>query len=105
MFGRLMLPLTRNLNYNVNCQTRYFSLTCAVLGGGKSRRRRGIAIDQLSFGPLTDLPDWTYVDECKPPVVTKRQQIRQMKRVQMGTQITKLLREVDEQKARFKDGN
>ena len=68
-----------------------------MFAGGNYRQTKGIARDGYSYGPLTDLPDWTYVED-KPTVVTKRQKLRQMKRVKMASDIARLLKEVDERK-------
>lgn len=95
------------------CQ-RHLSNTASCSAGGKLRVSRGQAEDATSYGPMTDLPDFTIVkrnktsvgsasdDECRtsPPaaVMTKRQMRRQMKRVSIGATIANLLKEIDEQK-------
>lgn len=65
------------------------------LAGGKFRRNQGEAADALAYGPFTDLPDFTFVDKTKPVVVTKNQKLRQMKRVQIASDIKRMLEEID----------
>ena len=74
------------------------------MAGGKLRVRRGQAEDATSYGPMTDLPDFTIVtdvevgDDRRAAVMTKRQMRRQMRRVRIGATIASLLREIEEQK-------
>ena len=100
---KLLRPPVAHLQDFITSQCRLLSNSSAVLAGGKSRVRRGQAEDATSYGPLTDLPDWTYVDE-RPINLTKRQMKRQMRRVRIGTDIANMLREIDEQKVESKYG-
>lgn len=84
-------------------QTRLFSNSILSLAGARFREARGQAADGYSYGPLTDSPDWTYVAD-KPTVMTKRQKLRQMRRLKIASDITRMLREVDEQKVDTKYG-
>ena len=82
----------------MSSQYRLLSNSSRVLAGGKFREKKGQAADGYSYGPLTDLPDWTYVDDGNNVAMTKRQIKRQIKRVKMGADISRLLKEIDEQK-------
>uniref|UniRef100_A0A7M5XCM9 Large ribosomal subunit protein mL52 n=1 Tax=Clytia hemisphaerica TaxID=252671 RepID=A0A7M5XCM9_9CNID len=93
---KLFRPTNALQNF-IASQCRLLSNSSALLAGGKSRVLRGQAEDATSYGPLTDLPDWTYVDE-RPVTLTKRQMKRQMRRVKIGADIAILLKEIDEQK-------
>jgi len=108
-------------------QQRKLSNTASCSAGGKLRVSRGQADDASSYGPLTDLPDFTIIKRSKKPVIsvsdvdknsvisdavgdefstsqppvavmTKRQMRRQMQRVSIGATIASLLKEIDEQK-------
>jgi len=89
---------TPNMHKIISSQYRLLSNSNRVLAGGKFREKQGQAADGYSYGPLTDLPDWTYVNDGNDVVMTKRQIKRQMKRVKMGADISRLLKEIDEQK-------
>ena len=116
---RSRIPATFLQHKQQQCQQpqqRKLSNTTSCSAGGKLRVSRGQADDASSYGPLTDLPDFTIIkrnkkpvisdadgDECRtsqPPVavMTKRQMQRQMQRVSIGATIVNLLKEIDEQK-------
>ena len=88
-------------------QQRPLSSTPCLTAGGKLRVQRGQAEDATSYGPITDLPDFTVVKKWRNNEgdandgqvgLTKRQMKRQMRRVSLGATITSLLKEIDEQK-------
>lgn len=108
------LPATFLQQQQQQCH-RHLTSTASCSAGGKLRVSRGQAEDASSYGPMTDLPDFTVVkrnkksvisgsdgvgDECRtsPAVMTKRQMQRQMQRVSVGATIANLLKEIDEQK-------
>nr|XP_047145445.1 39S ribosomal protein L52, mitochondrial-like [Hydra vulgaris] len=102
-----MYYIAKRIEFGILCKIKYClskqnylstSITCNA--GSKFRRKIGKAIDGSAFGPLTDLPDWTYVNKNEPPVVTKQQKLRQMKQVAIATRINKLLEEIEMQKNR-----
>ena len=98
---RKVLPSLKNINCFIDkSQVKHIATTCSALAGGRYRRNLGLPKDRLSFGPMTDIPDWTYVDQSKPPVVSVKQRRRQMKRVEIGATISRLLKEIDEQKSK-----
>ena len=119
---RSRIPATFLQHKQQQCQQpqqRKLSNTTSYSAGGKLRVSRGQADDASSYGPLTDLPDFTIIKRNKKPVnsvdnnsdgdefctsqppvavMTKRQMRRQMQRVSIGATIANLLKEIDEQK-------
>ena len=102
-----MFQIRKGISFGILSKIRYhiskqefISTSTPSSAGSKFRRKIGKAIDGSAFGPLTDLPDWTYVNKNEPPVVTKQQKLRQMQQVALATRISKLLEEIDMQKNR-----
>ncbi|XP_001628795.2 39S ribosomal protein L52, mitochondrial [Nematostella vectensis] len=80
---------------------RSVSLASNHHAGQKFRVSQGKAPDALSYGPLTDLPDWSFADGQSAPE-TKRRQLRLRRRLDVAARINKLLTEVDEAKEKSK---
>ncbi|XP_042368649.1 39S ribosomal protein L52, mitochondrial, partial [Plectropomus leopardus] len=47
--------------------SRQFSTTCGVQAGEKWRKEHGLSRSGTEYGPLTDLPDWSYADGRPAP--------------------------------------
>ncbi|XP_028391962.1 39S ribosomal protein L52, mitochondrial-like [Dendronephthya gigantea] len=75
----------------------FISISSAIAGGQKWRIRNGLAGDGLASGPLTDLPDWSYIDG-QPSPESKRRKKRQNTRHRESERIMQYLKEVDEKK-------
>ncbi|XP_057309799.1 39S ribosomal protein L52, mitochondrial-like [Hydractinia symbiolongicarpus] len=99
---KLMSRLCQCKRHVYCMQQNQLSTSLLSLAGSKYRLRNNQAADALAYGPLTDLPDWTYVDN-KPTYITRKRQIRQMERVKMASQIYNLTKEIDKQKHANKD--
>lgn len=69
----------------------------AVAAGQKWRLRQGKARSGNEYGPLTDLPDWSYVDG-RPAPATKGQQRRAQRQRVLNERILRLMREMDDAK-------
>ncbi|CAB4028512.1 Hypothetical predicted protein [Paramuricea clavata] len=72
----------------------FISISAAMAGGQKWRISNGLAGDGLAYGPLTDLPDWTFVDGESAPE-SKRRRKRQNKRLKESQRIMQYLKQVD----------
>ncbi|KAL3046294.1 hypothetical protein OYC64_004326 [Pagothenia borchgrevinki] len=74
--------------------SRQFSTTCAVQGGEKWRKENGIARSGSEYGPMTDLPDWSFADG-RPAPLLKGQLRRKQEREDLARRIVMLSSEVD----------
>lgn len=75
-----------------------FAVSSTNYGGSKYRVKEGEPADGLLYGALVDLPDFTYINEKKFVVTTKRQKMRQLKRVRIAATVKQMLQEIDETK-------
>ncbi|KAG7497261.1 39S ribosomal protein L52, mitochondrial [Solea senegalensis] len=73
---------------------RQFSTTCGVQGGEKWRKEHGLARSGTEYGPLTDLPDWSFADG-RPAPPLKGQLRRQQGREDLARRIVMLSTEMD----------
>ncbi|KAK2860261.1 hypothetical protein Q7C36_004427 [Tachysurus vachellii] len=74
---------------------RPFSSTCAVHAGKKWRLENGLAWTGSEYGPLTDLPDWSFADG-RPAPPLKGQVRRQKQREDFARRAVNLNAEVDQ---------
>eukprot|EP00794_Sanderia_malayensis_P018829 gene18829-20725_t len=88
----LLLPSRRLI------AVRSFSSCSPDFAGGKFRERQGKARDSLEYGPLTDLPDWTYLDGTAPPLSRKQLQ-RHKNRIETSSRVVTFLKEINAAKA------
>lgn len=96
--------LTRPSAMSMNC-IRHWSTFPTLHAGQKMRLSRGQARDGIAYGPLTDLPDWSFADGTPAPE-TKRRRTRRLKRMDVAHQILTYLNEVERAgEARDEDGN
>ncbi|XP_075883999.1 large ribosomal subunit protein mL52 [Nelusetta ayraudi] len=75
--------------------TRHLSTTCAVRAGGQWRKEHGLARSGTEYGPLTDLPDWSFADG-RPAPALKGQLRRKQEREALARRIVMLSNEVDQ---------
>ncbi|XP_070786176.1 large ribosomal subunit protein mL52 [Enoplosus armatus] len=74
--------------------SRQFSTTCGVQAGEKWRKQHGLSRSGTEYGPLTDLPDWSFADgRAAPPM--KGQIRRKQEREVLARRIVMLNSEVD----------
>ncbi|KAF1380691.1 hypothetical protein PFLUV_G00166500 [Perca fluviatilis] len=74
--------------------SRQFSTTCGVQAGEKWRKEHGLSRSGTEYGPLTDLPDWSFADgRLAPPM--KGQLRRKQEREVLARRIVMLNSEVD----------
>ncbi|XP_030609182.1 large ribosomal subunit protein mL52 [Archocentrus centrarchus] len=78
----------------LRCSTRRFSTTCGVQAGEKWRKEHGLARSGTEYGPLTDLPDWSFADG-RPAPPMKGQLRRRQEREALARRIVMLNSEVD----------
>ncbi|XP_078336771.1 large ribosomal subunit protein mL52-like [Crassostrea virginica] len=69
--------------------------------GAKWRLENGKAIDNTAYGPLIDLPDFSYLDG-RPAPLTKRQVERMEEKKQISKRVYKLLGEINYAKERHR---
>ncbi|KAK2863035.1 hypothetical protein Q5P01_002568 [Channa striata] len=74
--------------------SRQFTTTCGAQAGDKWRKEHGLARSGTEYGPLTDLPDWSFADgRLAPPM--KGQLKRRQERETLARRIVMLNSEVD----------
>ncbi|CAG05748.1 unnamed protein product, partial [Tetraodon nigroviridis] len=73
---------------------KQFSTTCAAPIGEKWRKEHGLARTGTEYGPLTDLPDWSYADGRPAPPMKGYLRRRQQNEV-LARRIVMLSEEVD----------
>ncbi|XP_073693705.1 large ribosomal subunit protein mL52 [Garra rufa] len=81
---------------------RPFSSSCVTLAGKKWRLENGLARCGSEYGPLTDLPDWSYADG-RPAPPLKGQIRRQKQREEFARRAVYLSAEVDEGMKRWQE--
>ncbi|XP_073331317.1 large ribosomal subunit protein mL52 [Pagrus major] len=74
--------------------SRQFSTTCGVQGGEQWRKEHGVARSGTEYGPLTDLPDWSFADG-RPAPPMKGHLRRKQEREVLARRIVMLNNEVD----------
>ncbi|XP_068444354.1 large ribosomal subunit protein mL52 [Clinocottus analis] len=74
--------------------SRQFSTTCGVQAGEKWRKEHGLARSGTEYGPLTDLPDWSFADG-RPAPPMKGQLRRKQEREVLARRIIMLNSEID----------
>ncbi|KAM4537224.1 large ribosomal subunit protein mL52 [Odontesthes bonariensis] len=74
--------------------SRQFSTTCSVQAGGQWRKEHGLARSGSEYGPMTDLPDWSFADG-RPAPPMKGQLRRRQEREVLARRIVMLSSEVD----------
>uniref|UniRef100_A0AAQ4S1K5 Large ribosomal subunit protein mL52 n=1 Tax=Gasterosteus aculeatus aculeatus TaxID=481459 RepID=A0AAQ4S1K5_GASAC len=74
--------------------SRQFSTTRGVQAGEKWRKEHGLARSGTEYGPLTDLPDWSFADG-RPAPPLKGQLRRKQEREVLARRIVMLNSEVD----------
>ncbi|XP_060063107.1 large ribosomal subunit protein mL52-like [Ylistrum balloti] len=92
----LIIPreATRNLSStSVTCKHFYTEWKKSRFGG-EWRIKQGKAMDGLTYGPLTDLPDYTYLDG-RPTPLSKGQLRRREMNKEMAKNAMKMLKELD----------
>ncbi|KAF3697849.1 39S ribosomal protein L52, mitochondrial [Channa argus] len=90
-----MAAIVRTLRCSVLKQSsRQFSTTCGVQAGEKWRKEHGLARSGTEYGPLTDLPDWSFADG-RPAPPMKGQLRRKQEREALARRIVMLNSEVD----------
>ncbi|XP_026154706.1 large ribosomal subunit protein mL52 [Mastacembelus armatus] len=74
--------------------SRQLSTTCGLQAGEKWRKEHGLAPGGTEYGPLTDLPDWSFADG-RPAPPLKGQLRRRQEREVLARRIVMLNSEVD----------
>ncbi|XP_041842009.1 39S ribosomal protein L52, mitochondrial [Melanotaenia boesemani] len=74
--------------------SRQFSTTCGVQAGEKWRKEHGLSRSGTEYGPLTDLPDWSFADG-RPAPPMKGQLKRRQEREDLSRRIVMLSSEID----------
>ncbi|XP_048731154.1 39S ribosomal protein L52, mitochondrial-like isoform X2 [Ostrea edulis] len=70
--------------------------------GSKWRLANGKALDGKKYGPLTDLPDYTFLDG-RPTPLTRKQQQRLAEKKQVAARVDELLGELNFAKERYRE--
>ncbi|XP_052010356.1 39S ribosomal protein L52, mitochondrial-like [Xyrauchen texanus] len=81
---------------------RPFSLSCVTHAGKKWRLENGLARSGSEYGPLTDLPDWSFADG-RPAPPLKGQIRRQKQREEFARRAVYLNAEVDKGMERWQE--
>ncbi|XP_048092058.1 39S ribosomal protein L52, mitochondrial isoform X1 [Alosa alosa] len=92
--GFVTHPKVSLLRLTLKHQCRSFSSTNGAQAGQIWRLSHGLPTHGSEYGPLTDLPDWSYVDgRPRPPM--KGQARRQKEREEFARRVVSLSSEVD----------
>ncbi|KAJ7360522.1 mitochondrial translation [Desmophyllum pertusum] len=91
---RVFSVLTRPVTISVNCARKLEYCTSSSCRDRKYGSGRGEARDGIAYGPLTDLPDWSYADGSPAPETRKRR-VRRYKKMDVAHRIYTYLNEVD----------
>ncbi|CAL8377194.1 unnamed protein product [Gadus morhua 'NCC'] len=78
----------------LRCCRRSFGTTSTNQAGKKWRTEHGLAPSGTEYGPLTDLPDWSYADG-RPAPLLKGQLRRKQEREALARRVVMLSGEVD----------
>ncbi|TRY57486.1 hypothetical protein DNTS_014232 [Danionella cerebrum] len=90
-----MAASLRTVWFAVRRQTvRPFSSTCVTQAGRKWRLENGLALSGSEYGPMTDLPDWSFTDG-RPTPPMKGQVRRQKEREEFARRTVNLNAEMD----------
>ncbi|KAK6291969.1 hypothetical protein J4Q44_G00377540 [Coregonus suidteri] len=74
--------------------SRCFTTTCGAQAGIKWRTENGLARSGTEYGPMTDLPDWSFADG-RPAPPLKGQLRRKQERETLARRVVNLSSEVD----------
>ncbi|XP_065183028.1 large ribosomal subunit protein mL52-like [Sycon ciliatum] len=77
--SRLLLQGVKSPLLAVECQ-RYIHTSANSLAGGDFRKRIGLPADSVSYGPLCDIPDWSYADKNEPTPLSSNAVFRDNRR-------------------------
>ncbi|KAL5466762.1 hypothetical protein EMCRGX_G030911 [Ephydatia muelleri] len=104
----MSLPLRKMLSQTGQIRNLYCLAVRALVGSGfhsssitvageNYRLRHGLARSGNEYGPLTDVPDWSFADGRTAPV-SKAQKHRNKRQYAIGLRIKTLLNEMDDAK-------
>ncbi|KAG7462159.1 hypothetical protein MATL_G00199450 [Megalops atlanticus] len=82
--------------------SRPFSLTAGIQAGSKWRAENNLARSGTEYGPLTDLPDWSFADG-RPAPLMKGQERRNKEREEFARRVVALSKEVDRGMQRWRE--
>ncbi|CAI9744171.1 Hypothetical predicted protein [Octopus vulgaris] len=77
--------------------SRHITTSSAAYVGSKHRFSKGEAANNSSYGPLVDLPDYTYLDG-QPSELSQRQGLRRTKRIELASKVSTYIAEMMEAK-------
>ncbi|XP_012532791.1 39S ribosomal protein L52, mitochondrial [Monomorium pharaonis] len=90
--SRAALRVKQHINYNIVING--FHQSCIQHLDQRWRQKRGLTINPTTFGPLTNLPDYTFKDG-RPTPLGIRQKARLDKQRNYAARIIKLVGEID----------
>ncbi|EGI61563.1 PREDICTED: 39S ribosomal protein L52, mitochondrial [Acromyrmex echinatior] len=90
--ARAVLHVERHISYNI--VVNGFHQSCIQYINQRWRQKRGLTANPNTFGPLTNLPDYTFKDG-RPTPLGIRQKARLDKQRDYAAKIIKLVGEVD----------
>ncbi|XP_012058368.1 PREDICTED: 39S ribosomal protein L52, mitochondrial [Atta cephalotes] len=90
--ARAVLHVERHISYNI--VVNGFHQSCTQYINQRWRQKRGLTANPNTFGPLTNLPDYTFKDG-RPTPLGVRQKARLDKQRDYAAKIIKLVGEVD----------
>ncbi|XP_046549426.1 39S ribosomal protein L52, mitochondrial-like [Haliotis rubra] len=79
---------------------RWFQTSVPVTAGQKWRLEQGLAADNTRYGPLTDMPDYSYLDG-RPTPLSKGQVQRRRRRIGIAKRIKFLVGEMNEARENY----
>ncbi|XP_028649481.1 39S ribosomal protein L52, mitochondrial [Erpetoichthys calabaricus] len=84
-----------------SCRVQNVCLQAALLAGSKWRIEHGFARSGTEYGPLTDLPDWSFADG-RPAPPMKGHIRRKQERADFARRVVQLSSQVDEGMQRWR---
>ncbi|KAI1888630.1 hypothetical protein AGOR_G00187130 [Albula goreensis] len=84
------------------CWSRSLYLSAAAQAGSQWRVQHGLARSGSEYGPLTDLPDWSFADG-RPAPPLKGQERRKGEREKFARRVVSLSSEVDRGMERWRE--
>ncbi|KAK6185432.1 hypothetical protein SNE40_007669 [Patella caerulea] len=99
---RLLAKLLTRNGTTFNCVLRSVHTSQCLTAGYKRRLQKGEAANKTRYGPLTDLPDYTYLDG-RPTPLTLGQKKRKEDRINVAKRVVELVQEIQFAKENHKN--
>lgn len=99
-FMSVITPITVVSTHHLNSPVCMLSTTLSCAAGGKWRLQQGLAKHGTEYGPLQEIPDWSYADG-RPAPLWPREIKRREKQKDLALHAMKLIAEMKDAKKTF----